>query len=89
MRENLTKVKSRRTFQVRNALPAQNAPHYQPLLAKSISQSSRGHDTSVSVRYVSQLEAAATPPYAELRRTAAHQSARCHYFCLELNIRIE
>jgi hypothetical protein len=37
---------SRRTFQVRNALPAQNAPYYQPLLPKSISQSSRSHETS-------------------------------------------
>jgi hypothetical protein len=32
--------------QVRNALPAQNAPHYQPLLPKKISQSSRGYETS-------------------------------------------
>jgi hypothetical protein len=35
-------------FQVRNALPAQNASHYRRLL--------------VSVQYVSQLEAASTPP---------------------------
>jgi hypothetical protein len=33
-------------FQVRNALPAQNAPYYQPLLPKSISQSSCNHETS-------------------------------------------
>jgi hypothetical protein len=33
-------------FQVRNALPAQNAPQYQPLLPKSISQSSCNHETS-------------------------------------------
>jgi hypothetical protein len=32
---------SRRTLQVRNAWPAQNAPHYQPLLPKNFSQCSR------------------------------------------------
>jgi hypothetical protein len=41
-----TKEWSRRTFQVRNALPAQNASHYHPLLPKNIQQSSRGHETS-------------------------------------------
>src|SRR5258708_29172514 len=35
---------SRRTFQVRNALPAQNARTYQPLLPRNISQNTRGHE---------------------------------------------
>jgi hypothetical protein len=33
-------------FQVRNELPAQNAPHDQTLLPTNISQIGRGHETS-------------------------------------------
>jgi hypothetical protein len=37
---------SRRTFQVRNVLPTRDAPHYQLLLPKKLSQSGYGHETS-------------------------------------------